>query len=191
MSGSIKFCITECLLICGDHWIKSIYSWIEDVSIHCETMRRSIGVWWNCSSKSIKLNLLIGIVKLKNWTNALDGLQVLVPCWIEEVEWITRSWVSVWEREIYCNRQINFAPSEHIFEERVRSLNFQVFETKLCFLWKCELLSALLELSEGKRWKHVKEFVFSTCCWLEKFNFNLLFDVVFAEVSWPDLNLIP
>ena len=191
MGRSVKFSITECLLICSDHLIKSVHTWIEDITVHCETMWCSIGVWGNCSTKSIQLNLLVGIVELQNWANALDGLQVLVPLWVEEMERITRSWVSVWEREIYGKCQVNLASSEHIFEEWVSPLDFQIFESKLRLFRQCVLLSAFFELGEGKSWQHVKEFVFSTCCRLEEFNFNLLFDIIFAEVSWSDLNLIP
>jgi len=66
VSWSIELSIIECLLVGSDNTFKAINSWIEDISVHCETMRRSVRVRWNRSSESVEVNLLVSIVELQD-----------------------------------------------------------------------------------------------------------------------------
>ena len=74
---------------------EAVHSRIEDVPIHGKAVGSSRVVRRYCASKPVKLNLLVGIVELQDRTDTLDSLEILVFGWIEEVEGVAVSWVSV------------------------------------------------------------------------------------------------
>ena len=101
------------------------------------------------------------------------------------------SWVSVWKREIDCDRQINLTSSEDILKEWVCPLYFQVFEWQLTLLIQSVVLGPFLQLGQGNSLDHVQELMLSACGWLEKFYFYFLLDIIFAQVCGANLDLIP
>lgn len=95
MGWSVQLRIVKCLLVGRDDTFKAINSWVEDISVHCETMRCSVRVWWDRTSESVELNLLVSVVELQDRAYTVDSLEVLVLVWVEEVERVTGSWVTI------------------------------------------------------------------------------------------------
>lgn len=95
MSWAVQIDILNSSLVVLDDGIKSINSWIENVTIQSEAVGSSVVIWWNSTTKSIKIYLFVGIVELKNAADSLNSLEVLVSVWIEVMQRILLSWVSI------------------------------------------------------------------------------------------------
>ena len=76
---------------------------------------------------------------------------------------VTVPWVSIRKSEIHCNCQIDLTPTKDVFKEGVGPLYFEVLKCELGFFRQCELLGALLELSQGYGLDHIQEFVLAAC----------------------------
>ena len=80
------------------------------------------------ASEAIQVDLLVRVVELEDVADALDGVQVLVPVRVHIVERVRRARVSVREREVDGDGQIDVTSAENVFEERMLALNSQVLQ---------------------------------------------------------------
>ena len=69
-----------------DDFGDTVYSWIEDITIKSETVRSTIVVGWDRAAKTVQVDHLIGVVELKDVSDGLDSLQVLIVLWVKVVE---------------------------------------------------------------------------------------------------------
>jgi len=100
---TIKITFAQSILVALHYWFQTIYSWIEDVSIHSKAVRGSIGIWWYCTPKTIQCNLFISIVELKDISDTLNCLKILISLWVEIMKRIWLSWVSIGQGEVNSN----------------------------------------------------------------------------------------
>ena len=109
-----------------DDFGDTVYSWIKDITIESEAVRSSIAVGWDRAAKTVQVDHLIGVVELKNVSNSLDSLQVLIVLRVEVVERFSGARISIRQSEVNSKCQINFTTTEYILEEGVLTLNLQV-----------------------------------------------------------------
>ena len=69
-----------------DDFSDTVYSWIEDITIKSETVRSTIVVGWDRAAKTVQVDHLICVVELKDVSDGLDSLQVLIVLWVKVVE---------------------------------------------------------------------------------------------------------
>ena len=103
MWRTIKVWVVQSMIISGCDSFQAIHTWVENVTVHSKAVWNSLVIWCHCTSKAIKLYLLVCIVELEDVSYALYGLQVLVFRWIQVVEGVRHCWVSIWDSEINCN----------------------------------------------------------------------------------------
>ena len=53
---------------------EAIHAWVEDVAVHGEAVRSSVVIRSYCTAEAIELDLLVGVVELQDWANALYSI---------------------------------------------------------------------------------------------------------------------
>lgn len=82
---SIKLAVLNSLLIAIDHLRDAIDARIEDVAVQSEAVRPALGVRGDGAAETVKVQLLVTVVELKDVAHALDRLNVLVAVWIHKM----------------------------------------------------------------------------------------------------------
>ena len=126
MCRSVKLDRLQRLFVVLDHLIYPIYARIEDITIEGETVRSSIVVGWDCSAKTVQIDHLVTVVELKNVSDGIDSLQVLIIPRVEVVERLLTGRVSVRQGKVNCKGQINLAATEDVLKERMLPLDLQI-----------------------------------------------------------------
>ena len=126
MCRSIKLDRLQRLFVMLDNLVNSIYSRVKDIAIESETVRSSLVVGWDCAAESVQVDHLVAVVELKNVSDGLDSLQVLIVPRIKVVKRLSAGGVPVRQREVNSKGQINLTATEDILEEGVLSLDLQV-----------------------------------------------------------------
>jgi len=67
-------------------------------------VRRALRVGWDCTTESVELDLLVGVVELEDRANAPDNIQVLIAIGVEVMQRIRLVWRTVGESEVNLNR---------------------------------------------------------------------------------------
>lgn len=82
-------------------------------------MRSPVDRWRYCGTKSEGRDLFVGVIVLKDFTDRLDSLQVLVLFVVEVVKRVPVIWMAIAQSEVDCNAQLDLTTTEYVFEERV------------------------------------------------------------------------
>ena len=109
-----------------DDLVDSINSRVKDIPIESETVRSSLVVGWDRAAESVQVDHLVAVVELKNVSDGLDSLQVLIVPRIKVVKRLSAGGVPVRQREVNSKGQINLTATEDVLEEGVLSLDLQV-----------------------------------------------------------------
>ena len=80
-------------------------------------MRGTSWVWRNRTSKAIKINHFVAVVELKDVTDAADRLEILISLWIEVMQRVLISRVTIGKREVDGHSQIDLTSTENILQE--------------------------------------------------------------------------
>ena len=113
-------------------------------------MGATLSVRGNGATETIEVKLLVAVVKLEDVTHTLDRLHVLVAVWVHEMKRARLRRVTVGEREVDSEGDVNFAAAEDVLQEGVLTFDLQVLERQLAlFLLHLVLSFALLELGES------------------------------------------
>lgn len=126
MCRSIKLDRLQRLFVMLDDLVDSIYSRVKDIAIESETVRSSLVVGWDRAAESVQVDHLVAVVELKNVSDGLDSLQVLIVPRIKVVKRFSAGGVPVRQREVNSKGQINLTATEDVLEEGVLSLDLQV-----------------------------------------------------------------
>ena len=89
---------------------------------------------WNCGSKSIGWDLLVGVVVLEDVSHGLDGVEVLVLLQVKVVEGVSPGWVSIAQGEVDGGDELNLAATEDILQEGMSLVEVHVREDHLLVL---------------------------------------------------------
>ena len=153
-------------------------------------MGSSVWVGWNGTSKSIESNLLVWVVELKNISNILDGLQVLISGRVEVMKWALVPWISIGEGKVNGNGQIDLTTSKYILQEGVMLLNFEMIKLEITSpLGKSVACSSLSQGAQGHGGS-TQKLMLSWSIWLEEFHFDLILNIILAKIGASNLNLI-
>ena len=95
VSRAIQRASLERVLIARYHGFQAVHPRVENVSIQCKAMRRSVSVRWDRTTESIESDLFVCVVVLENFANISDCLQILVALWIKIMERILLSGISI------------------------------------------------------------------------------------------------
>jgi hypothetical protein len=188
---AVKIGVLNCMLVGADDFLKAIDLGVEDVSVQGEAVRSPLTVGWDSATETIKRNLFVRVVKLEDFANVSNRLNVLIALGIKVVKRRSIIRSSIRKCEVDCNRQVNFTTTEDVLDEGMNALNFEAIELDgargiqlvitLTFLKhsQCDLAAAAEDsvLARGRR--------------SEELNLNLTLDIVLAKICRPDLNLIP
>ena len=68
---------------------------VKDIAIESEAVRGTVVVWRDCTAEAVQVDHLVAVVELKNVTDGLDSLQVLIILRVEVVERFSLTWISV------------------------------------------------------------------------------------------------
>lgn len=99
----VDVAVIDAVLVVIYNVIEIVHSWIEDVSVHREAVRSNLGIWSDTTSEAEKIDLLIGVVVLKNTTDGVDNLQVLVLIHVEVMKRFWVVWRAIGKREVNSN----------------------------------------------------------------------------------------
>lgn len=114
----VQVAILNSSLICLYNSIDTIAFWVKDIAVQGKTVWCSAFGWWDKTSETIKWNFLIWIIVLKNFTDCLHSLEVLIPPWITTMKRVrSLSWVTIWQREVNCDIQVDLTSTEDILQE--------------------------------------------------------------------------
>ena len=83
------------MLVHSHNFIKTITSWIKNISIESETVGCSVTVGGYCATETVQIDLFGSVVELKDLSYVLDGLEILVVSRVEVVERISLTRVTV------------------------------------------------------------------------------------------------
>ena len=123
---SVQLAVANGTLVAIDYFLDAVDTRVEDVTVEGEAVRASVHVGRNGATESVQVDLLVGVVELEDVSDALDGVQVLVPVRVHEVERFGGAGVSVRQGEVDGDREIDRATTENVLEERMLALNSQV-----------------------------------------------------------------
>ena len=70
----IQIYILKSMLVGIFHFLKAIYTWIEDITVQCKTVRSSLRIGWNSTTKSVELDHFVCVVILQDASNTIDDL---------------------------------------------------------------------------------------------------------------------
>lgn len=99
--------------------------WVVDVSVQGEAMADRV-LLGKFATESINRVLLIGIVILKNYTNGLESLSVLIGPLIPVVERIWICWLPITRGEVYCDCDSDLTPTKNVVEEGILFIDANV-----------------------------------------------------------------
>ena len=109
----------------NDLW-NTVYTRVKDITIESEAVWSSVVVGWDRAAEPVQVDHLVAVVELKDVSDGLDCLQVLIILRVEVVERLALGWVTVWQSEVNSKGQINLTATEDVLEEGVLSLDLQV-----------------------------------------------------------------
>jgi len=115
MSRAVKINVLQTVSIVIYNLFQAVNSRIEDITIHRETMSCTLSKRRNCATKSVQIDEFVAVVELKNSTNWLNHLQVLVFLRIEEMEWARVLRRPVRKGEIDGDAQVNITATKDVF----------------------------------------------------------------------------
>lgn len=95
VGGSVEFAIIEGALIAINNRWDTIDSRIKDIAIKSEAVRSSVCVRRDGATKAIEVNHLVLIIELKDVSNALDSMQILIAVRIHVMQGLGRSRISI------------------------------------------------------------------------------------------------
>ena len=87
---------------------------VKDIAIESEAVRGTVVVGRDRAAETVQVDHLVAVVELKNVTDGLDSLQVLIILWVEVVERFTAGWVSIRQSEVNSKGQINLTSTEDV-----------------------------------------------------------------------------
>ena len=128
VGGTIEIHILQSTLIGWSDTLKSIDFRIENVSVKGEAVRGSVDCRWNCCTVPKYWNMLFRIIILKNFTNWLNGVKVLVFVHIKIVKRVSVRWVPIAESEVDCDVKLDFTSAKNVFEESVSLVELECLE---------------------------------------------------------------
>ena len=114
---SVQISALQSFLIMTDHFIDSVYSWVEDVSVECEAVGSSRRVGRNRPAEAVQIYHLVAIVELQNVTDSADGVKILVAAWVKVVKGVCVTRIAVRKCKIYCECQVNLAAAKYVLQK--------------------------------------------------------------------------
>jgi hypothetical protein len=121
---TIKIDPWNSISIAWDNFFNAITFWLKNISVNRKTMGSS-SLWGNSSAKPIARDLFIRVIILKDTTNWLNSLNVLISLWILTMQRVVFIRGSIGQCEIDCNTQIDLASTKHILQKVNISLDFK------------------------------------------------------------------
>ena len=82
VGGAVEVDVLQSFLIMPEYLLNAVDARIEDVTVESEAVRDSFRVWRNAATKTIQIDVLAAVVKLKDISDRGDRLNVLVFCLI-------------------------------------------------------------------------------------------------------------
>ena len=73
----------------------TVYTRVKDITVESKAVRSSITVGWDRTAEAVQVDHLVAVVELKDVTNGLDCLQVLIILRVEVVERLSAVRVTV------------------------------------------------------------------------------------------------
>ena len=97
---SVQLAVGNGTLVAIDHLLDAVDTRVEDVTVEGETVGASVDIGRNGATESVQIDLLVGVIELEDVAYALDGVQVLVPVRVHEVERVAGAGIPVRQGEI-------------------------------------------------------------------------------------------
>ena len=126
VSRSVQVASIKRIAIVLDDFLDTIDSRVEDIAIKREAVRSFLVVWVDLASKAIQVDHFVGVVELENVSHVLYNWQVGVILGVQTVKRVIPCAWSIRKGEIYGYAEVDFATSEHVFQERMLAFNHQL-----------------------------------------------------------------
>jgi len=69
VGGAVEVDVLQSFLIMPEYLLNAVDARIEDVTVESEAVRDSFRVWRNASTKTVQIDVLAAVVKLKDISN--------------------------------------------------------------------------------------------------------------------------
>jgi len=86
VGGAVQVDIGQIVLVVLYNFFQVVDSGVEDVTVHGEAVRCSLGVWRNTAAEAEQVDSLVSVVILENSTHLVDNLKVLVTRHVKVME---------------------------------------------------------------------------------------------------------
>lgn len=90
VGGSVEIAVLECPLVAIDNLRDAVDSRAENITVEGEAVRCAVSIGRHCATETVQVDKLVAVVELKDVSNGSDGLDVLVPLRVKEVQRIWR-----------------------------------------------------------------------------------------------------
>ena len=179
MSRAEKSTLINRVLISIQAALDAFDLWIIDVTVEGKAVTHRV-LLWQLTSKTVNGVLFIRVIILKNDSNGLKCLSILILSTIPVMEWIWIGWLPITGCKVNSNGDANLTPSKNIVEERLFLIDVYLCD-KDSSLWRRWLDRwARLHVTIGEE-KLSDHFVLSTWTVFEHWNFNFPFFFVVGK----------
>jgi hypothetical protein len=92
---TVQIYIGKVMFVVLNDFLQVVDSWIEDVTVHSETVSSPLSIWGDATTETVQVDSLVSVIVLKNATDLLDNLQVLITLHVKIMKRFGGGWVSI------------------------------------------------------------------------------------------------
>ena len=156
-------------------------------------MRCSVCLWWHRCTKAKDWDLLVRVVVLQDVAHGLDGVKILVFVHVEIVERISIRGVTIAQRKVDCDAQLNLASTKDVLQKRVPLVEHNAVEPRALILTSTHQLELKLTFAKLSYVAAdvAKVDVLAALLRLEELDSNLALRVLIRQLRGQDRDQVP